>query len=271
MTARPPLRAPQTTGLADDAARRHSATGRVYFWQGGSLWIGRAQGRTDWHSHHALQIALALDGNCRFRRRADGEWREFTGALVHSERHHQFEAGDISMAQVFVEPETTEGRALAARFTEDISTLPEKERASMAQRLRAAFTRNAEAGQMIASAREAIAILAGTSGPSVPVDPRVQKAIGYVRSNVHAGVSLADAAGAATLSPGRFRHLFVAETGSTFRAYLLWLRLNVAIDEAMAGRSWTDAAHAAGFSDSAHLNRTFKRMLGVNPSALSAQ
>lgn len=254
----------------EDAVRRHSATGRVYFWQGGSLWIGRAQGRTDWHSHHALQIALTLEGQCRFRQKADGAWSEFTGALVRPERPHQFEAGDITMAQVFVEPETLEGRALCGRFTADISTLPEAERSAMAQRLHDAYSKGASAEAMVEAARGAIAILAGTSDPSEPLDPRVHKAIAQIRSRIHAGVSLADAAAAAALSPGRFRHLFVQETGSTFRAYVLWLRLNVAIEHAMAGRSWTDSAHSAGFADSAHLNRTFRRMLGVNPSALAA-
>lgn len=256
--------------LPQEPARGHVATGRAYFWQGGSLWIGRAQGRTDWHSHHALQIAITLDGRCRFRQQADGEWSELAGALVRPDRPHQFEAGDITMAQVFVEPETVEGQALCARFSADISTLPEAERAAMAQRLHDAYTNEVNAEAMIESARGAIAILAGTSPPSVPVDPRVQKAIVRIRERIHAGVSLADAAAAAALSPGRFRHLFVQETGSTFRAYVLWLRLNVAIEQAMAGRSWTDAAHAAGFADSAHLNRTFKRMLGLNPSALAA-
>jgi AraC-like DNA-binding protein len=87
---------------------------------------------------------------------------------------------------------------------------------------------------------------------------------------VRAPVSLADAASAAALSPGRFRHLFVQETGTPFRAYLLWLRLNVAIEAAMAGASWTAAAHEAGFADSAHFTRTFKRMFGINPADLGA-
>ena len=60
----------------------------------------------------------------------------------------------------------------------------------------------------------------------------------------------------------------MAQTGTSFRAYLLWTRLNVAIQFAMAGRSWTEAAHAAGFADSAHLTRTFRRMFGMNPAAL---
>ena len=73
---------------------------------------------------------------------------------------------------------------------------------------------------------------------------------------------------AAALSPSRFRHLFVQETGAAFRAYVLWLRLNVAIECSMAGGSWTAAAHEAGFADSAHLTRTFKRMFGMNPATL---
>jgi AraC-like DNA-binding protein len=72
----------------------------------------------------------------------------------------------------------------------------------------------------------------------------------------------------ATLSPSRFRHLFVQQTGSSFRAYLLWLRINVAIEAAMRGASWTDAAHDAGFADSPHLSRTFRRMFGINPATL---
>ena len=35
-----------------------------------------------------------------------------------------------------------------------------------------------------------------------------------------------------------------------------------------SGASWTDAAHAAGFADSAHLSRTSRTMFGTTPSAL---
>jgi AraC family transcriptional regulator len=71
------------------------------------------------------------------------------------------------------------------------------------------------------------------------------------------------------LSPGRFRHLFVAETGLPHRGYVLWLRLGRAVDVFAAGGSLTDAAHDAGFADSAHLSRTFRRMFGLAPSSLN--
>ena len=91
----------------------------------------------------------------------------------------------------------------------------------------------------------------------------------HTSARTYAAITLDEAAAAAALSPGRFRHLFVAQTGTSFRAYVLWTRLNVAIQFAsMAGQSWTEAAHAAGFADSAHLTRTFRRMFGMNPAAL---
>eukprot|EP01031_Cornospumella_fuschlensis_P049845 gene49845-61018_t len=80
-------------------------------------------------------------------------------------------------------------------------------------------------------------------------------------------LSLGEVAASVALSESRFRHLFVSGTGSSFRAYLLWLRINLAIDAAMAGASWTAAAHEAGFADSAHLSRTHKRMFGIEPTA----
>jgi AraC-like DNA-binding protein len=52
------------------------------------------------------------------------------------------------------------------------------------------------------------------------------------------------------------------------RRYVLWLRLQRAVAALSSGRSVTDAAYAAGFSDAAHLSRTFRRMLGCPPRDL---
>jgi AraC-like DNA-binding protein len=70
------------------------------------------------------------------------------------------------------------------------------------------------------------------------------------------------------LSPSRASHLFVEETGLPFRTFVLWLRVTRAVDAHIAGMSLTEAAQAAGFADSAHLSRTFKRMFGLPAAAL---
>lgn len=65
------------------------------------------------------------------------------------------------------------------------------------------------------------------------------------------------------LSESRFLHLFKAELGIPWRPYLLWRRLLCACEALAKGNSATEAALIAGFSDSAHLSRTFKAMFGV--------
>lgn len=150
-----------------------------------------------------------------------------------------------------------------------ISALPQPAARQSADWLLDALRGHADADAMRAVARAALASLAGTSEAATgEVDARVARALEYLRSRVRTPVSLADAAGVATLSPSRFRHLFVQETGTSFRAYLLWLRINVAIEAAMAGSSWTAAAHEAGFADSSHLTRTHRRMFGIEPTAI---
>ena len=64
------------------------------------------------------------------------------------------------------------------------------------------------------------------------------------------------------------RHLS-GGVGLPLRRYLLWLRLQDAVQAIAAGAPLTDAAHAAGFADSAHLSRTFRRMFGITPSDLA--
>ncbi|MEJ0022042.1 MAG: helix-turn-helix domain-containing protein [Alphaproteobacteria bacterium] len=81
-------------------------------------------------------------------------------------------------------------------------------------------------------------------------------------------VGIAEAAKQVGLSNARASHLFVEQTGLAFRTYLLWLRLIRAVDRYSAGASLTDAAHEAGFSDSAHFSRTFRRMFGLSAASL---
>jgi len=77
-----------------------------------------------------------------------------------------------------------------------------------------------------------------------------------------------EAAGHVGLSPSRASHLFVEQTGLPFRAYVLWLRLVRAVDAHAKGLSLTEAAHEAGFADSAHLSRAFRRMFGLPAASL---
>lgn len=246
--------------------------GRIVFWPGGSLWIGEARGRTQWHDHHAHQLVVAPEGRFRFRTQADGAWVAFAGALVPSHRPHQFESDDAAMAHCFIEPESRAGRAIAARHRSDaVVALPEEASRAAARALFDAYRRHAPRDELQQAAMAAIATLCGTGGAPEPApDARLARALAYMREQVRRPLTLREVADAVALSESRFRHLFAEQTGCSFRAYLLWLRINLAIESVTAGASWTEAAHDAGFADSAHLSRTHKRMFGIEPSAIRA-
>jgi AraC-like DNA-binding protein len=102
-----------------------------------------------------------------------------------------------------------------------------------------------------------------------PRDRRLIDAMWLLDGQLEAGpVRLAALAGAAGLSPDRFRHLFVEQLGIPLRRYILWRRLRLAAQSLAAGDNVTAAAHGGGFSDAAHLARTIKHMFGINAGQL---
>jgi AraC-like DNA-binding protein len=81
--------------------------------------------------------------------------------------------------------------------------------------------------------------------------------------------SVAEAASAARLSESRATHLLSDALGAPPRIWRTWFRLRSAIGAVtLGGASLTEAAHHAGFFDSAHLTRTCRTLLGVAPKSV---
>jgi AraC-like DNA-binding protein len=116
--------------------------------------------------------------------------------------------------------------------------------------------------------QQMLSALAGQSSKSLPLDPRILMALDFAKSQPELKAPLKVIADAVGLSEGRLVHLFTEQIGIPIRRYLLWLRINRAIRNLFENVSLTTAAHNAGFSDSAHFTRTFRRMFGVTPSEL---
>lgn len=261
---------PATAASQAVPGRAAGGVGRVLLWKGGSVWVGRDTGQVQPHSHHAIQITLAAAQPVLIRAAHDAAWRETSAAIVMPDRWHAFDGCGHSAAMVFVEPETKAGRALLARHGEhDVSLLSGDDRlAALASTLHAVFEARGTDQALIEAAQRVVEYLAATPAGPQAVDRRIAVVLDHMRDQPGAELTLAQAAALAHLSPSRFRHLFVAQTGISFRAYLLWARVGFAVARGLAGGSWTDAAQQAGFADSAHLSRTCRRMFGLSPTML---
>ncbi|HEX8181071.1 MAG TPA: helix-turn-helix domain-containing protein [Pyrinomonadaceae bacterium] len=254
---------PRAAGAAASDAWR----GAVFLWQQRSLYLGAA-GDTSLHASHDVKVCLALHGQFRLRLAGTSRWQTCAAALIPSDEPHQLDGRGAQLALLYFSPELIAGERLsyAGRRVQPV-----------APRLLARFTphlrRYLQHGCTEAEATELCAELIDALLPAATARLRLDARVAETLAGFDAAPAeqphAAELAAAVALSPGRLAHLFSAQVGLPVRQYLLQLRLRRALRQMNAPGSLTHAAHAAGFADSAHLSRTFRRTVGLAPSALT--
>ncbi|EYD74271.1 transcriptional regulator, AraC family [Rubellimicrobium mesophilum DSM 19309] len=244
--------------------RKVSSDDRIVLWQGGSLWVfdilppqGPRSNRM--HAHHAFQLTLAAGGTANIRT-GDG-LLEGPVVLIAPDHPHAIEP-EGRVALLFVEPESRAGAGLR-RLLGDRAAARLPPRPDIVAELEPMWQGpppNEHEVQEIGA--RILGRLLGPQQGEAELDPRIQRVVDWL-GQADGGVTVAAAASVACLSEGRFSHLFVEQTGLPFRTYVLWRRLMRAVQRRAAGDTLTEAAHQAGFSDSAHFSRTFLRMFGI--------
>lgn len=222
------------------------------------------------HSHLALQLTLGLDREFALQRPdADGviTVRNVRFACLAPDEPHCVVTTDDELAYLYIDCDQISYRNWHSAGG---SAVPPDER--LCDELRV-FRRSRCADSQAASdlaRRWRSHSLPGLVRTS-PSHPRLASIVEYLdAAPLDAGnhVSLAQRA---HLSPSRFAHLFREQTGLPVRNYVLWRRLLYALNCLQQGQSITTAAHEAGFTDGAHLSRSFRRVFGATPTDLQVQ
>jgi len=231
---------------------------------GWALFLG-GSAATDLHAHHAIQIGLSVDDPIAWTLAGDRRL-EGRGLAIGSDVPHAVARAAAPVAHLYVDPESASGRRLAWAVGEGT-------RATEGAAIERAC------GRLVAAARSPnwpklcelrASLLAALGGAPAArpsdLDPRIARTLRRLRAPDAAPVSGGDLASAVGLSVGRLSHLFRRQTGVSIRTYRLWWKLRGAILALHDGSNLTEAALQGGFSDSAHLSRTFRRMFGATPS-----
>jgi len=216
------------------------------------------------HSHHCVQLLMAMDGTLNVRGGPQQKWTKCSAVLVRADASHEVDARGTNVLLIaFVDAESELGAALSERIDGGIACVPDSQvtrwRAMLGPRLNEARVEWWVKNELLNGQR------------AVSIHPRVRRVLKYLRQHLGGAddLSLKALAKVSGLSSSRFMHVFTESVGVPLRPYILWLRLQRASCELMDGVSMTDAAHNAGFSDAAHMTRTFRRMLGTTPTDLA--
>ena len=214
------------------------------------------------HTHAAVQIAVAIDGRLRFVD-ASGGGAEGAAAVIPAGVTHAFDAGAATGLMIYVEPSGVVGRSLASMF--DAS---QKHQASSWTAAAAHLVLPDDVDDISAAADTVLNTLLGPAwqpAASAEWHPSVRQALELLPEMLDGPVRIGEVARLVNLSADRLGRLFARDVGLSFPACVRWARLIRALETARAGSNFTDAAHAAGFTDSSHANKAFHEMFGLAP------
>ena len=238
-------------------------TPRALLWPAAMIFWG-PQFTCSRHSHHSIQLIVALEGSLRIRSGTGQEWTNCCAVLVRADAPHEVMGGGARSLFVFVDPESDLGTTLSERITASIQPIDART---------SELWRNALGDPARLTADRVKAFIAShlLFDRRMPrLHPKVRLVLKVLRNELSADrkFSLKRLADIAGLSPSRFMHVFTESVGVPVRPYILWLRLQWAFNELMNGATVTETAHRAGFADAAHLTRSFRRRMGMTPGRL---
>jgi AraC-like DNA-binding protein len=257
-----------TTASNSSGATKDEGSRQGFLTTNGALYIGPTLNSTT-HISHAYKIYFALYGQLTLQL-ADGSYLSPPDSIVVAPDHpHRTVDNGAVIAIFYLIPETTEGR-LTSRLNSGrgFFALRPAIVADLARQL-TYFSRNgcspAEAAE---ASRVLLTNLTPAEGANNVFDRRIKFLIEYLDSALDRRVTVPELAASVALSPSRVEHLFNEQVGIPICQYLLWRRLRRALNMFSAGKTLTEVAYDAGFADSSHLSRTFRRMVGISPSTI---
>jgi len=218
------------------------------------------------HSHQSIQVIWPKSNSlCRLN---ENELSKL--AIIDSKVEHQLQMAEGWV--LLIEPKSDLGRELSIKLAGQSF----KSFGSPFSRILETPTQAEDLAKLLAPLFKELeltnqSLLSNTllANKSTVQDKRIQQLLTELNQCLHGDCikpsnwRASQVASQLALSESRFLHLFSEELGIAWRPYLLWRRMMCAIQAIINNTSATDAAHLAGFSDSAHLSRTFRNTFGM--------
>ncbi|MFO1479675.1 MAG: helix-turn-helix transcriptional regulator [Turneriella sp.] len=236
---------------------------RICLMNGRVLYVGRLPDLAD-HRQAAGLLCVGLERP--FRVLANGKVHVTRSAVVLPQVMHALELDGGLCAFLLVDPDHRDFdllRAYEARSSEEGIATDLRDENELMQKIQPVADHSgtdlpAEVWQNL--------VLGSSSGHGF--DHRLRIVIEELLRNSLESIPVERLAELAGISPSRLAHLFKEHVGIPIRKFRAWARLKTAALLLKEGANLTEAAHGAGFYDSAHFTNTFRENFGLPPSAV---
>lgn len=242
-------------------------TSNLFLWRDFFLYVGKGLS-TQQHKHHALQIAIALD-HCFLLEVEDAVINNCSYAVLGPDVPHYCDGSNSTILFLNIYPETHLGLSLVGNLLQEQRFIYSSED-QLKKPARKIFNSVHEGQPSALIYAQCLELLHQFNHRirKMELDARIQQALDYIHNSSSHSIRLSEVANIACLSEGRLTHLFKAQVGIPIRRYILWTRTCDALQKISEGEDLTGAAIEAGFSDSAHLSRTFQMVFGLPPTEI---
>jgi AraC-like DNA-binding protein len=265
------LQALSTILQHEERSEKQDSSSFLYFFGFFALFLSnRIPANVYPHGHHLLKIFISLDHS--FNIEYDGKWREIKAAIIGPDKVHRFVSGEEgNYAVLYLEGESKVAMYLCREClgSHGLCILPPSLFMPVKDSFKELFNGRSSIEDVSFVSNTILNLILEYYKLEITkydpkIDPRINKAITFIKESSDKKARINTVTQEVGLSESRLIHLFTSEVGVPPRRYSLWLRLLDAINEIIHGASFTEAAYAAGFSDSAHLSRTFRQMFGLS-------
>jgi len=261
-----PIESIESTTNTPSGIRPHWC-GAGFLTASGGLFLGSGA-ETSVHESHAYKICIATHGE--FLLDADDRPRtSCAAAVIPPDYPHIIDARGATLAIFYLVPEQWPRRMINRVLRgRGVFAPPREVLTELLPRLQRYLTHGARVEEVNEVCEYLFDNLVPPAWCSQRLDARVQTVLEYLDATMDDHPTIQTLSAVARLSPSRLEHLFSDEVGIPIIRYLLWHRVRRAVERMPDHCMLTELAYSVGFADSAHLSRSFRRMLGIPPSML---
>lgn len=241
-----------------------TSNGILYLMNGRVLFATNAM-QTDFHAHYAATLAISLQENIQIE--TEKGKNEYRVALVGPNTYHRTVSPGKEMVALLIDPETYEFSSISEPSDAgDVKPLDISSFEHLIPRLWDLYYGRLNDSEVWDLHLELLRAVRPFQKLPKAIDERIVKIAEMIRKELPDSIRMNEIGKHFSVSEDRLIRLFKENLGIPLRRYLLWVRILESAKLLKEGKNLTEAAHAAGFSDSAHFTRTFKENFGFVPS-----